>query len=418
MVPYAYNVQGGVEKVTVSLLRELAELVDRVVFILPLKFHSDFMSVLPPSQKLIYETFEWPSRARTFKRKFLEMLYKNLLRIRKRFPLAIINYAIRNIANQKIELLLNHLISQHGVTHCLYPIINDQEVPRLKVPVTGIVHDIYWHALSSSFTKEYVSEKKKTLKEWLTKSSLIFTVSHAVKDEIIQLFPAYRHKIRAVSNAVDAANINDKYATPSSTSSDGLLIFYYPAHLARPKNHITLLRAILKLAQEGRKFRVILSGTNTQFLLMKTPITYPPEAEECRLLYQENEGLLRDHLEVLGYCNADNVSDAYRRSACVVLTSVYEGFGLPLSEALSRGLPVICSDIPPYREQVSMYQCADRVQFFSPKDTIGLANHIRNFLMTPVKKIDPSLLKERFRYRTWRNIANEYVAALTEVGRK
>jgi O-antigen biosynthesis alpha-1,2-mannosyltransferase len=51
----------------------------------------------------------------------------------------------------------------------------------------------------------------------------------------------------------------------------------------------------------------------------------------------------------------ENVDDAtlsslYRGADALISPSVYEGFGLPLLEAMSLGVPVVCSDIPVYRE--------------------------------------------------------------------
>ena len=53
--------------------------------------------------------------------------------------------------------------------------------------------------------------------------------------------------------------------------------------------------------------------------------------------------LLRDATDAeLDHC--------YRNASALVIASIIEGFGLPIVEAFQRGLPVLCSDIPVFRE--------------------------------------------------------------------
>lgn len=65
----------------------------------------------------------------------------------------------------------------------------------------------------------------------------------------------------------------------------------------------------------------------------------------------------------------------YQRATALVFPSLAEGFGLPIVEAMQRGLPVICSDIPVFRE------IADgRAVFIDPFDPGSLADTIRKHL--------------------------------------
>jgi alpha-1,2-rhamnosyltransferase len=62
---------------------------------------------------------------------------------------------------------------------------------------------------------------------------------------------------------------------------------------------------------------------------------------------------------------------AYKRAHCLLQTSVIEGFGLPIIEAASFGLPIIASDIPIFREVAQ-----DRVIYFPVCDSASLASEI------------------------------------------
>ena len=56
------------------------------------------------------------------------------------------------------------------------------------------------------------------------------------------------------------------------------------------------------------------------------------------------------YVELLGWVAEDDLADLYRGASVYVFPSLFEGFGLPVLEAMARGCPVIASDIPALRE--------------------------------------------------------------------
>lgn len=61
-------------------------------------------------------------------------------------------------------------------------------------------------------------------------------------------------------------------------------------------------------------------------------------------------GALPAGAQHLGAVDDSRLDRLYAGATAVVALSLYEGFGLPVAEALSAGTPVLCSDIPPFRE--------------------------------------------------------------------
>ena len=53
---------------------------------------------------------------------------------------------------------------------------------------------------------------------------------------------------------------------------------------------------------------------------------------------------LRDQVRFLGYVPRNDVPALYRGAACLVFPSLFEGFGMPVLEAMSSGCPVVCSN--------------------------------------------------------------------------
>ena len=376
LVPHAYNVKGGVEKTAVSLIREFAELADRVIFVLPDSTMEYFKGMLPPSEKLVYESFTWPDDLIT---KVNKVIYKSRL---------------------------EYLIKKHKVTHCLYPIINGQRVPDINIPVFGVLHDLYWRFLEH-ISDEDKSKREKELCEWAEKSSIVFTNSEATRKEAILRLPAYAGKFKAVPWAIDIPDVSPQ---DFIQQQGGNAVFYYPsAHFSRQKNHITLLKAAAVLAAKDLRFKIIISGEDIERMAGEEPFDKPWQ-EECRVFFHNNINVLSKHIELADFCPREKVESFYSEASCVVLPSTYEGFGLPLAEALARGVPVICSDLDVFREQVSLYGCADTVHFFPVGDINALAGRLREFINNPVRRVSSDRVRERFLHWTWENVAKKYVA--------
>jgi len=87
------------------------------------------------------------------------------------------------------------------------------------------------------------------------------------------------------------------------------------------------------------------------------------------------------------------------RSDLFVSTSLSEGFGLPILEAMSSGLPTLLSDIPVSREIAG-----DSSLYFSPKSAEDLARNIMNLVHNPTLlkpfKVSTSKLALEYSWKT------------------
>ena len=85
-------------------------------------------------------------------------------------------------------------------------------------------------------------------------------------------------------------------------------------------------------------------------------------------------GVLGD-VELLGGVTSDGLEQLYARASLLLSPSQGEGFGMTVLEAMARGVPVVCSDIPPSREVAG-----DAAVWFPPEDAGALAAAIRRVL--------------------------------------
>ncbi|HET7754993.1 MAG TPA: glycosyltransferase, partial [Anaeromyxobacteraceae bacterium] len=82
-------------------------------------------------------------------------------------------------------------------------------------------------------------------------------------------------------------------------------------------------------------------------------------------------GDLAPHVRLTGAVTDAELAALYAGAACFVLPSIYEGFGLPLVEAMASGTPAVASDIRALREVGG-----DAVRYAPPEDPAELARII------------------------------------------
>jgi glycosyltransferase involved in cell wall biosynthesis len=76
---------------------------------------------------------------------------------------------------------------------------------------------------------------------------------------------------------------------------------------------------------------------------------------------KEIEGVAGPSVRILGWIPREQLYELFRRARGFIYPSTFEGFGMPVSEAMAAGVPVACSDIPPLREIGG-----DTVHYFDP----------------------------------------------------
>ena len=115
----------------------------------------------------------------------------------------------------------------------------------------------------------------------------------------------------------------------------------------------------------------------------------------------------------LGYAPDETLRALYDRAAVVVCPSVYEGFGLPLVEAMAAGTPIVCSDIPVFREVA-----ADAALFVPADDAPGWAQAVAQVLSDPDRARDLEARgSARVRAFSWRRTAERTLAVWSDAAK-
>lgn len=173
----------------------------------------------------------------------------------------------------------------------------------------------------------------------------------------------------------------------------------YPAATWPHKNHKRLLEAV-KLLRERNAFDGILVLTG---IAMKSHSEI--RSDICRLGLAEN-------VKLLGYLPAADMPQLYNCARLMIFPSMFEGFGIPLVEAMACGCPVICSDVTSLPEVVGAAGI-----LFDPLDSEEMATAIWSAWNDDGKLADMRERGlERVKLFNWNDTALKVMSAYEKAG--
>ena len=112
---------------------------------------------------------------------------------------------------------------------------------------------------------------------------------------------------------------------------------------------------------------------------------------------EQLEKIADSRVRLTGWVPREELYELYRRARGFIYPSMFEGFGMPVLEAMAAGVPVACSDIPPLREVAG-----DHALFFDPLDEGAIGAAMRQLSLNPDETSKASAYAAGF---TWENAA-------------
>jgi glycosyltransferase involved in cell wall biosynthesis len=201
------------------------------------------------------------------------------------------------------------------------------------------------------------------------RSHRIIVPSRATRDDLIRLLKVPEEKIDRVPNGLGTppAERWDSEDDLRRRYDLGARPFVLTVSLKRPhKNLLRLLEAIALIPGDRRPI-LVLAGHRT------------PYEDELRARAAEL-GLV-DDTRFLGWVPGEELEGLYRSSSCFVFPSLYEGFGLPVLEAMARGVPVACSN------RGALLEVADSAALtFDPEEPHAMKATIERLLADPAER--------------------------------
>lgn len=260
-----------------------------------------------------------------------------------------------------------------------------------RVRCVTTVHDVIPLALPDHAPRSRKSRLfplyRALMREAGLRSDYILTVSEFSRQDVIRhlRIPADRaDRVVCVPNGV-----NRDYRPAGHPRAPGPPLVLYVGRFDPYKNLVTLVEAFAAVHRERPEARLLVVGPPDP--------RYPEPRNRARALGVD--GAIRWN----GYLDAAALRKAYQEADVLAVPSRYEGFGLPVLEAMACGTPVVCSRAASLPEVAG-----DAALLVEPGDARGLADAILRVLSDP-------LLAETLRHRglarahefTWKRTAQE-----------
>ncbi len=233
---------------------------------------------------------------------------------------------------------------------------------EIKTPCILTMHDIQQEYFPQFFSSPELQRRQATYRPSAEKARTIITGSEHTRQNIIEKYHLPSSKIKTIYYGVsdifhlattDEINqIRQKYNLPEE-------FIFFPANFWPHKNHARLFEA-LKLAWQkyGCSCQLVLSGvwqekTSLQDLIAKMGV--------------------ESAVSILGYLPYQDLPLIYSAATALVFPSLFEGFGLPVLEAMACDCPVICANSTSLPELVG-----EAAILIDPLDVAQLAEAIYN----------------------------------------
>jgi glycosyltransferase involved in cell wall biosynthesis len=218
------------------------------------------------------------------------------------------------------------------------------------------------------------------------RSRRLIAVSEATAADLTRYYGVPASRIRVMLHGV-----GEEFFALNRTDTEPLVLCVSTLH-----PHKNLERLIRAYGRRKREWRLIIAGMRGFF------------ATELDALIAELK--LEDSVQLTGWIPREELLGLFARAHAFIYPSTFEGFGMPVLEAMAAGIPVACSNIPPLVEVAG-----ETALFFNPLDEQAISESLDRIaddaeLRVKLEQAGPM----RARTFTWERAARQTLAALLE----
>lgn len=220
------------------------------------------------------------------------------------------------------------------------------------LPTVSVIYDLQYLTYPQFFEFEDFVHRKYVMKHACEKSKYLISISDYSKKSVMSSHKISENTVKSIpiclsqrlNMDLNSNEILNKYNISAKK------YFIYPANFWKHKNHEMLLLAFRMISDElHQDISLVLTGA-------------PCERQKFLKKFVARQGLEKKIL-FLDYVSDDELAVLMKNSLALIFPSLYEGFGMPVVEAMSLGVPVLCSNVTSLPEVAG-----EAALLFDPKD--------------------------------------------------
>ena len=224
---------------------------------------------------------------------------------------------------------------------------------RTQIPQLNVIHDINFEHNPNWLPKRYANHFKKRFPEYGRLATKLCTVSEFSKQDIASCYDLDASNISVIPNAPDSTfkPINEDAKQNSRKQfSKGNPYIVFVGSLHPRKNIQGMINAFLEYKNRGGKYDLLMVGVSMW----------------------KDEKKLVSNVHYAGRLNDQNLANAVAGAEAMLYLPFFEGFGVPIVEAMASGVPVVASNTSSVPEVCGGAASA----LVDPEDKKGAANSL------------------------------------------